>query len=168
MLLGLIFRAGPLRVYVIAQRYGWYGEAKFASIHTLYLSLFDAKYESQLHKLSVKDLLALIKLHRRRRDEYKQYLDGMAFSRSNDILVSQCPSGEKLDYSSWRELKVRIFQEMDERPSGEALQSFEREQWPETVAIWNARCKKCEKPQYLLLTTQNIVDEINKLPLSAK
>lgn len=65
----------PLRLYVLAKHFEWEEEAKLSSTHTLKLNLHHPSYASTLARLSSKDLLPLMKLHRRRRDKFKELLD---------------------------------------------------------------------------------------------
>jgi len=65
----------PLRCYVLATHFGWAQEAKLASTHTLSLNLYDPMHESDIDQLSSKYLLPLLKLHRRRRDMFRELLN---------------------------------------------------------------------------------------------
>ncbi|KAG6901319.1 hypothetical protein C0995_013679 [Termitomyces sp. Mi166 len=145
------FLAQPLRLYVMATRLGWEHEAKLASTHTLKLSIYDEEYAEQLQRLPAKHLMALLSLHRRRRDLFMTSLDtGEAFTAGNntDRYCSGC--GEKVDNHSWREFKARMFLEMDQRPLGDTLLSLDMEDWRESIACWSAKCRngECRMPHY--------------------
>ncbi|KAG6917640.1 hypothetical protein DXG01_001747 [Tephrocybe rancida] len=65
----------PLRLYVLAKHFDWKDEAKLAATQTLKLNLHDPVYAPTLARLSSKDLLPLLSLHRKRRDTFKRLLD---------------------------------------------------------------------------------------------
>ncbi|KAF5378071.1 hypothetical protein D9615_007497 [Tricholomella constricta] len=130
----------PLRLYVLAKHFDWREEAKLASTQTLKLNLHDAIHASTLAKLSSKDLLPLLNLHRKRRDMFKKLIDSPErFAAGN----SRC-GVTQLDNHTWREFKNAMFAEIDRRPLADTLglavgQSAE---WPEAKACWEAKCTK--------------------------
>lgn len=67
--------SNPLRLYVLAKHFDWNEEAKLAATHSLTLDLSDPIHAPQLADLCSRDLLALVSLHRKRRDMFKQMLD---------------------------------------------------------------------------------------------
>ncbi|KAL1701597.1 hypothetical protein EV121DRAFT_211827 [Schizophyllum commune] len=149
------FLVEPLRVYAVAQRFGWAAEAQVAARATLALDLYDDVHQASLQKLSAGALMALLGLHRRRRDELKQLLDHSdMFSAGNDEEAPCANCHARKNNSTWRELKARIFIEMDRRPLGDTLYGLEMEEWPESVACWNAKCSQCGKVNYDKATTK--------------
>ncbi|RDB18928.1 hypothetical protein Hypma_014379 [Hypsizygus marmoreus] len=163
-----VFLTEPLRLYVLATRFGWDEEARLASTYTLTLALYDETHASQLQRLSPKDLMRLLGFHRRRRDDFKTFIDrDERFNAGNamDCFCSGC--GEKIDNHTWRELKGRMFYEMDQRPLGDTLYGLDMEEWPESVACWTAKCgkKECGRLNYNKLTTlRDIKASIDRLP----
>lgn len=164
------FLAEPLRLYILTTRYGWNEEARLASAQTLTLSLYDEKHEHELKRLASSDLMALLGLHRRRRDEFKKLLDSNGMFNVGNAMQCFCTGcGEKVDNHEWRELKARMFYEMDQRPMGDTLAGLDMEEWPESVACWSARCRKegCGRVNYdKLATLRDIKACITLLPAS--
>ncbi|CAA7263881.1 unnamed protein product [Cyclocybe aegerita] len=164
-----VFLAEPLRLYAIATKFGWDEEAQLASTRTLTLDLYDEAHKPNLERLSARHLMMLLRLHRSRRDEFKRLVDGdgvFEAGNSSRYLCSGC--GEPLNNYTWRELKARMFMEMDRRPLGDSLCSLEMEEWPEALACWTAKCQKndCGRPNYNKLETlRDIRGCIDRLPL---
>lgn len=162
------FLAEPLRLYLLATRFGWEEEAKLASTYTLTLSLYDEVHADQLKQLAAKDLMALLSFHRRRRDEFKSFVDSDELFNAGNASRSYCTGcGEEVENHSWREFKSKMFSEMDRRPLGDTLIGLDMEEWPESVACWNAKCQKegCGRLNYnKLITLRDIKDCIDRLP----
>ncbi|TFK43911.1 hypothetical protein BDQ12DRAFT_675781 [Crucibulum laeve] len=138
------FHAESLRLYALATRLGWEEEAQLASTHTLSLSLHDEDHTPRLEQLKSKHLLSLSRLHRSRRDMFKHALDThVTFSHANSprTICQRCQLQE-IDNYPWRELKMRMFMEMDRRPLGDTIGSLDMEEWAESVVCWGARCPK--------------------------
>ncbi|KAL0563871.1 hypothetical protein V5O48_018189 [Marasmius crinis-equi] len=138
-----IFLAEPLRLYAIASHFGWEDEIKLSSTCTLDLNLYGEENQEILHRLPPRSLLALMKLHRSRRDTLKAYLDDPEVFHAGNLMSRICDKCfQEVDNSPWRELKSRIFWEMDKNAKGDAVGGWQMEDWLETTACWNARCKK--------------------------
>ncbi|KAF8646027.1 hypothetical protein AX16_007452 [Volvariella volvacea WC 439] len=139
------FLSDPLRLYGITTRFGWEEEAKLASEKTLALSLFDDENQHLLRRLSTKSLLALLSLHRKRRDEFKNYVDtadSFFVGNGGDESIPCAGCGQMIDNHWWREYKSRMFLEMDKRPLGDKIIGLEGvEEWQEAVNCWNAKCE---------------------------
>jgi len=165
-----IFLEEPLRLYSIATRVGWEEETKIASTHSLALDLCGEEHQAQLERLASKHLMALFKLHRRRRDKFKHSLDNDPIYNHGNCPQTPCTGcGEKLDNHRWKEFKARAFVEMDQRPLGDTLISLDIAEWPETIACWAAKCsnKGCEKPNYDPATTLRAIElSIRELPIT--
>ncbi|TRM66522.1 hypothetical protein BD626DRAFT_482922 [Schizophyllum amplum] len=156
----------PLRVFSIAQRFGWTAEAQTAARATLTLDLYDDAHQDTLQSLSANALMALLTLHRRRRDALKLLLDASdLFGAGNDETSACANCHTRKNNATWRELKARMFVEMDRRPLGDTLYGLEMEEWPESVACWNAKCTGCAKLNYDKATTKrNIQMCVLQLP----
>ncbi|KAK1226585.1 hypothetical protein PQX77_010425 [Marasmius sp. AFHP31] len=138
-----MFLAEPLRLYAVASHFGWDEEIKLSSTCTLDLDLFAEENQPMLHRLPPKSLLALMKLHRSRRDTLKAYLDDPDTFHAGNLTTRMCDKCfQEVDNAPWRELKARIFLELDQHPKGDAVGGWQMEEWPETLACWNARCRK--------------------------
>lgn len=163
-----VFLAEPLRLYVIATRFGWEEEAKLASTLTLTLTLYAEEHQPQLQRLASTDLIALLAFHRRRRDAFKAFIDNTEiFEGGNGRDCVGC--GEPLDNHTWRELKAKMFFEMDQRPLGDTLSGLDMEEWPEAIACWSSKCQKadCGRLNYdKLPTLRDIKNFIDSLPSS--
>ncbi|KAF8193899.1 hypothetical protein K438DRAFT_1919183 [Mycena galopus ATCC 62051] len=139
---GPVFLAEPLRLYVVAVRAGWADEARVASRGTLVLGLYDEVHTELLRRLPTRDLMALLGLHRRRRDT----LDSLLRTDVNAAAVSgACGAcGLQGDNYLWREYRARIFTEMDTRALGDTVIGSAVDEWREALACWSAKCKGAE------------------------
>jgi len=161
----------PLRLYVLARHFDWKEEAKLASTHTLRLNLLDPVHAPTLARLSSKDLVPLLNLHRKRRDTFKKLLDSperFAAGNSTPYHCSRCGITQ-LDNHTWREFKNAMFAEIDRRPLGDTLGvavGYSAE-WPEAKACWGAKCSKegCGGSNYdMVATLRQIRNCIDILP----
>ncbi|KAF7298158.1 BTB domain-containing protein [Mycena chlorophos] len=140
----------PFRLYAIASRYGWKEEARFASTQTLTHSLHDAEIRPLLRRLSTDALLELSDLHHNRKIALRERLNKPPFVASDNAAQSTCNTCHfTIDYHTWRELKFRIVQEMETRPSGDSI-DIGLTEWPEAKACWIARCpnRNCGRALY--------------------
>ncbi|KAG6901318.1 hypothetical protein C0995_013678 [Termitomyces sp. Mi166 len=136
----------PLRLYVLAKHFDWKEEAKLAATQTLKLNLHDPIHAPTLARLSSKDLLSLLNLHRKRRDMFKRLLDSPErFAAGNSSPYHcTCSGVTQLDNHTWREFKNVMFAEIDRRPIGDTLGITvgHSADWPEAKAYWEAKCTK--------------------------
>ncbi|KDR71885.1 hypothetical protein GALMADRAFT_213710 [Galerina marginata CBS 339.88] len=163
-----IFLAEPLRLYAIATRLGWDEEAKLASTHTLTLDLYEEVNGPALERISTGRLMTVFRLHRERRDLFKSLIDSDDLFEAGNSGRYVCPGcGEQMSNHTWRELKARMFMEMDRRPLGDTLCSLEMEEWAEATACWEAKCQKadCGRLNYNKLSTlRDIKSCLDRLP----
>ncbi|KAJ7034473.1 hypothetical protein C8F04DRAFT_1101983 [Mycena alexandri] len=143
---GPAFLAEPLRLYAVAARAGWAEEARLASRGTLALGLYDEKHEEGLRRLRTPDLLALLALHRRRRDILDRMLSGEDTEGVNAAAVSgRCAvCGLQTENYAWREYRARIFVEMDTRALGDTVTGSAVDDWREALACWSTKCAGAE------------------------
>ncbi|KAH0827307.1 hypothetical protein J3R83DRAFT_3931 [Lanmaoa asiatica] len=107
----------PLRLYAAASRCGWTEEAKVASQRTLSMNLWQDENWEMLAKVDVRSALALLKLHRSRREVLRKKLDEHPFVNADPpTCCSRCR--RQTDHHAWRELKHRVTAEMEIRPIG--------------------------------------------------
>src|SRR5882762_145175 len=152
------FLEDPLRLFVVATRFGWAEEAKLASRLTLTLAIYDEEHETILGRLSSRYLLKLLKLHQRRKDGFKGLIDNQDKFNAGNTDPHLCCGGVK-DNVFWRSLKSAMAAEMNRRPKGDTLLGAQFEEWPEAEACWAARCKTCSVVFYDKATTmENIKD----------
>ncbi|PPQ68179.1 hypothetical protein CVT24_005067 [Panaeolus cyanescens] len=163
-----LFLASPIRLYAMATTFGWDEEAQLAATRTLPLDLYDEEYKPDLERIRSKHLLRLLRLHRSRRDEFKRSLDSDEMFEAGNSPRYMCNGcGEQLSNQTWRELKIRMFMEMDKRPAGDTLCGLDMEEWPEAVACWEACCTKpgCGRLNYSKLETlRDIKKCVERLP----
>ncbi|KAF8059832.1 hypothetical protein FPV67DRAFT_339972 [Lyophyllum atratum] len=166
-----LLTSDPLRLYVLAKHFDWKEEAKLASTQTLKLNLHDPIHAPTLARLSSKDLLPLLNLHRKRRDMFKRLIDSperFAAGNSSPYHCSRCGITQ-LDNHTWREYKNAMFAEIDRRPLGDTLGVVvgPSADWPESKACWEATCKMegCGGSNYdRIATLRQIRNCIDLLP----
>ncbi|KAI0093217.1 hypothetical protein BDY19DRAFT_922717 [Irpex rosettiformis] len=150
----------PLRLFVMACRYGWVDIAQLAATKTLTLNIFDASLRTTLKKLTTPSLLNLIDLHRARRDLLKQRLNEAPFVSDGPSSCSHC--GSPVDYHTWRELKHAMIMEMDVRPLGDTICEVNLADWPQARSCWEAKCSTCSRVLYdrkeTLIAIRNSID----------
>ncbi|KAK0462132.1 hypothetical protein IW261DRAFT_1348480, partial [Armillaria novae-zelandiae] len=137
-----VFLREPLRVYVIATRFGWDEEAELASRHTLELSLHEEQHQGELRRIPTHALVRLFKFHRKRRDAFRAGMAGEGAERR----CGGC--GEAVAGAGWAALVWRMFWEMDAQPSGEGVCSLHVEEWEEMERCFGERCVGCGRAVY--------------------
>ncbi|KAJ7494844.1 hypothetical protein B0H11DRAFT_1802400 [Mycena galericulata] len=165
--------ADPLRLYALATHFGWRTEAKLASTHTLTLNLSDPAHAPALTRIPSTALLALLRLHRARRDALRDMLDSperFLAGNGEPFYCSSC-AVTPLENRTWRALKHRIMREMDVRPLGDALgvPVGGMCDWLEAQACWAAKCTKegCGAANYdRVATLRQIRGCVHGLPRS--
>ncbi|KAE9382760.1 hypothetical protein BT96DRAFT_182197 [Gymnopus androsaceus JB14] len=155
-----LVRLDPLRLYAIASHFGWENERSWAAQHTMKLDILQASDVGTLEtleRMSSKDLMSLLNLRHRRREEFRELLDDPdSFSVGNSEetpLCTQC--GETpINNRTWKALKEAMVVEMDKRPLGDSILGFDVDgigeeifeggilTWPEAEACFDAACMK--------------------------
>jgi hypothetical protein len=156
----------PLRLYAAASRCGWTDEAKVASQRTLAMNLWEDENWEMLAKVDVRSALALLKLHRSRRENLRKKLDEHPFVNASPVsCCSRCR--RHTDHHAWRELKHRVTAEMDVKPLGDTILDVGLTEWPEAKACWEAKCPyaDCALVQYDKTESMRLIREcIDNLP----
>ncbi|KAI0785510.1 hypothetical protein C8Q75DRAFT_775218 [Abortiporus biennis] len=162
------FIKDPLRLYALCCLYGWEREAKEASAKTLSLNLHNSQHRSNLQKLNTDAILNLFELHHNRRETLRKRLNEPPFvNDTGDASCSHC--GATVNYQTWRELKMVIVLEMDNRPLGDTVLNVGLNDWPSARACWNAKCSHCDRVLYDKKETLRAVKEcIDQLPSSVE
>ncbi|KAJ7732356.1 hypothetical protein DFH07DRAFT_929071 [Mycena maculata] len=162
----------PLRLYALAAHFAWPAEAQRASTHTLVLDLSSPAHAPVLASLPAPALLALLRLHRTRRDALRALLDSPErfLAGNGDPFHCSACAVTPLDNRTWRALKARIFREMNVRPLGDTLgvPVGGMCDWPEAKACWAARCAKegCGAANYdRAATLKQVRTCVDALPL---
>lgn len=158
----------PLRLFVLACRYGWDDVIQLSSAHTLSLNLHDPKYAVSMAKLSSLSMYNLMQLHRGRRDALDARLNEPPFV--NDGVDSACSHcGSTVDYHTWRELKSKIFKEMDIRALGDTVCEPGLTDWAQAQRCWLARCANCNRVLYDKKESVRAIREcIDQLPTTLR
>ncbi|KAF5349303.1 hypothetical protein D9758_011749 [Tetrapyrgos nigripes] len=158
-----LFLSQPLKLYRIAMQFGWESEAKLASTRSLKLNLFSEENKEELSLLSGAALWKLMALHKSRRDLFKKMLDdGELFNSGNSTICYHCHKA--VDHHTWRELKHRLFCELDKDASGKEILVGLHE-WPEAVACWEFQCPSCKEFSHTKSSTiENLESSLSSLP----
>jgi hypothetical protein len=121
------FLEEPLRLYAIAARYDWEEAAKFASKHTLALSIYDNEHAAIIDRMPAAYLMRLLRLHRERVVKFKEHI-----TRGDGCFgVPLCPScRQKTKGTIIGHLASLMVSEMDKQPSGHQLLAGKWKQWP--------------------------------------
>jgi len=117
----------PLRLYIIAARHDWEEEAQAASVHTLEVCLHDEALASILQQVSSAYLLKLFRLHRIRRDKFREYIERDNRRFGLDICAS-CRAGNQL--TPLEQIAHMFVREMDQKPGGNFLAEARWKEWP--------------------------------------
>ncbi|KAJ7082657.1 hypothetical protein B0H15DRAFT_785521 [Mycena belliarum] len=165
--------ADPIRLYALATHFTWRAEAQRASTAALALDLFAPEHADALARLPAPALVALLRLHRARRDVLRALLDspdGFLAGNGEPFHCSAC-AFTPLDNRSWRALKIRLVREIERAPAGEALGVLVggMAEWPETRACWDAKCSRpeCGAANYdRIATLKQIRSCVNALPVA--
>ncbi|KAH8828129.1 hypothetical protein DL96DRAFT_1527936 [Flagelloscypha sp. PMI_526] len=159
--------AHPLWLYAVSYRFGWEEEVRLASSQTLSYNIHDPGLRPFLQKLSTKAVLDLFELHHTRREGLRQRLNDPPFVQGGRAV----PCGacnHQVNHWSWRELKAKIFLEIDARPLGDTILNHGLVKWEEAITCWAARCE-CKRALYDRDVTVQVVSEcIESLPREVK
>ncbi|KAF7296400.1 BTB domain-containing protein [Mycena chlorophos] len=119
-----MFADDPLRVYLLATRFGWQEETDSALVQTLKLDLLApaSEFESMLCRLSSRSLLKLITFHERCKTRFRTALDGTELFAAGNEEQRECSCGKRRDNYTWRMLKAKAggarWEPKNERPTG--------------------------------------------------
>ncbi|KIP12019.1 hypothetical protein PHLGIDRAFT_46366, partial [Phlebiopsis gigantea 11061_1 CR5-6] len=136
----------PVRVYAIACQWGWVEEAKLASTKTLGIDLLGHDAAKDLHIIESPHLVALLQLHRRRRDVLRAGLDSHTsfYANNNPGRCSHCQ--REIAHVEWMHLKHVWLNAVEQHPanvvSGVVLQD------PEMHEMLSAVCQHCHRKLY--------------------
>ncbi|KXN91880.1 hypothetical protein AN958_11182 [Leucoagaricus sp. SymC.cos] len=131
----------PLQLYGLGARFGWGEVMQHTAALTLHLNLFP-DIEPQLFKIPGPSLYRLLRLHRRRRDEFRAFILSPENFVGGTSALYKCACGRSNDNGPWRILASRLFWEMDQNPSGSTILSPEMDTWEESVRCWNSLCPR--------------------------
>ncbi|KAK7031957.1 BTB domain-containing protein [Favolaschia claudopus] len=146
-----LFAEDPLRLYVLASRFGWEDEAKTVMVQTLKLRLFDGEHDDVLCRLPSRNLLVLLAFHDRCKVRFREALDGTALFSAGNEEPRDCNCGRRRDNISWRLLKAKLVSEFERRPLGDSILA-DMSGWPESVVCWRVVCA-CGNPYYDQVST---------------
>jgi hypothetical protein len=162
----------PLRLYILACRFGWIEAAKAASTYTLDLDLKREDLQPLLHRMESRDLLKLQELRTRRRDALLEFLQAYRVRTcSHDLnsMSSRAYGGINLQEFPvrWEALKLKAFLAMERRPSGNSLFGSQSVIQSDIQALC-VNCRDCKNtPAYDARgLTEAIQKELAQLPQS--
>lgn len=115
--------AEPTRVYAIASRFEFEGEAQMASKYTLGVNVLEAPLSDDLKFISAYAYHRLLDLHRRRVKEALQML-----KLPDDVKCMQCNGSTYSVYAApkwWNEFEKSARQELSMRPTTDVIFSME-------------------------------------------
>ncbi|KAF7309354.1 BTB domain-containing protein [Mycena indigotica] len=134
-----MFSDEPLRVYILATRFGWQEETASALVQTLKLDLLSGEFDAMLCRLSSRSLLQLVTFHDRCKARFRMSLDGTDLFAAGNEEPRECSCGKRRDNYPWRILKAKIISEFNRRPLGDRI-LVDMAGWPESAACWRAKC----------------------------
>ncbi|KAJ4481003.1 hypothetical protein J3R30DRAFT_2387358 [Lentinula aciculospora] len=179
-----LVKQDPLKLFSIASHFGWEYERKWAAQHSLMIDispLLDTHIQKNLEDMSSKDLLCLLKLRHRRKEEFRAFIDDpehFSVGNSENILCMRCHEA-RIDNGTWKVLKEAMVMELERRPLGDSIVGSEVGgiggehlaegivTWPEAEACFNASCEKkgCKSPNYdACATLKQIQGCVDSLP----
>ncbi|KAJ3994988.1 hypothetical protein F5050DRAFT_381100 [Lentinula boryana] len=149
----------PLKLFSIASHFGWDYERNWAAQHCLMIDFphdLDLEIQHTMESMSSKDLLCLLKLRHRRKEEFEALLndpDRFSVGNAEEVFCPQCHE-TLVDNGTWRVLKEAMIMELERRPLGDTIVGYDVDgiggessaggllTWPEADACFNAICKK--------------------------
>lgn len=134
-----LFLDQPLRLYALAARHDWEEEAKFASRHTLNLSIHDKQHLPIMNHIPSAYLIRIIKLHRERRDQFQRLI--LQDSRCFGINKACTHCGVPYKNGGLGHMVKCMVMSMDVRPSGSELVGGDWKKWIEAM---NSCCGTCD------------------------
>lgn len=135
-----------MRVYAIACQWGWKEVARVASARTLGLDLLGHAWVRDLAHIEPPHLVALLLLHRRRRDVLRAGLDSPVDFYANKQPGRCCHCQKEVPHTDWLHLKQSWINAIEQRPediaSGAVLQDCQLHK------LFSATCQHCHKQLY--------------------
>jgi len=158
------FLEEPLRLYTLAARFNWEDELNLAAKLTLTLSIYDDAYDSILAKIPSFHLHKLMKLHHRRKAQFRHTLDTDAQLTQFNAPKRNCPGCTRDIYNHpWQGLKAALCRELDRRPLGDTVPAAELWARSEVTAYRDARCqcgRLCCKWDMILVFLEECVADL--------
>ena len=153
-----LLQADPFMVFALASHHDWAEEKSLAAKYCLTLQESALGSERSMELVTTTDLLALLKLRRRRRDEFQSLIEsphGFSAGNTERFMCTYC-GVTAIDNSSWVALKTAMIMEMDRRPLGDGIaggslgdvrlrvqdEPLGIMSWKEAERCWEARCSK--------------------------
>jgi hypothetical protein len=103
-----LFAGEPLRLYVLATRFGWVEETAELLVDTLRLDLLSGEFDAALCRLSSQSLLSLVTFHDRCKVRFRDALDGTGRFAAGNEEPRDCTCGKRRDNYPWRVLKAKV------------------------------------------------------------
>ncbi|KAJ3755562.1 hypothetical protein EV360DRAFT_49521 [Lentinula raphanica] len=180
-----LVKRDPFKVFSIASHFGWEYERNWAAQHSLMIDSMsfdsDTDIRHTLECMSSRDLLYLLKLRYKRKEEFEALLDDpdrFSIGNAEEIVCPRCYEA-LVDNGTWRALKEAMVIELERRPLGDSIlgcnvagmggdcSSGGILTWPEADACFKATCrtKGCGSVNYDERTTLKLIQScIDDLP----
>ncbi|KAJ3769642.1 hypothetical protein FB446DRAFT_847555 [Lentinula raphanica] len=180
-----LVKRDPFKVFSIASHFGWEYERNWAAQHSLMIDSMsfdsDTDIRHTLECMSSRDLLYLLKLRYKRKEEFEALLDDpdrFSIGNAEEIVCPRCYEA-LVDNGTWRALKEAMVIELERRPLGDSIlgcnvagmggdcSSGGILTWPEADACFKATCrtKGCGSLNYDERTTLKLIQScIDDLP----
>ncbi|EKM60985.1 uncharacterized protein PHACADRAFT_190117 [Phanerochaete carnosa HHB-10118-sp] len=154
----------PVRVYAIACQWGWKEVAREASARTLGLDLLGQPLLRDLSLIESPHLVALLLLHRRRRDILRCGINSLVDFYANNQPGRCCHCQREVAHAEWMSLKHTWLGAIEQRPadiaSGAVLQDSQLHK------LFSATCQHCQKklynPEGTILKLKQLLERLPK------
>ncbi|PCH33576.1 hypothetical protein WOLCODRAFT_160179 [Wolfiporia cocos MD-104 SS10] len=163
-------KGSPLRLYGIATRRHWVEEAKLFSARTHSLDLNAPNSSVEIRRMDSDALVALMSLHRRRRDAFKEALNDTGLFSASRSRSSVCPHcSHVITHDAWYALKEGWISKLESEPIADPASALMESQRAQVEAVLLAACGGCNRPLYSAMgTMDNLRHAIENLPQSVE
>lgn len=151
-----LFLDQPLRLYALAARSDWEEEAKFASRHTLDLSIHDKQHLPMMDHIPSAYLIRLIEFHRERRDQFQHFI--LQDSRCFGINKACTNCGVPYKNGGLGHMAKCMVMSMDMNPLGSELVDGDWKKWIEAM---NSCCGTCDSSEAVRTYSESIQSSVN-------
>ncbi|THH02906.1 hypothetical protein EW026_g43 [Hermanssonia centrifuga] len=136
----------PIRIYGIACQWGWFEEARLASLKTLGLDLFSPGTAKDLSSIDSPYLTKLMALHRQRRDVLQSGLDSPSEFYANGYPGRCVNCQREVIHSAWFQMKYAWLAAIEKRPDEIATGGIMLRR--ELQELLEAACQHCHRKLY--------------------
>ena len=156
----------PIRAYGIANAREWHDEAKLAAEKTVALDLLSEDHSSDLDSIESRCVNRLMRLHRRRRDIFRQILEDGTLFPGNAGTTDCAHCAKRTTHFQWIRVKSIWWSMIESAPASIASKAFVYSK--EACEVLEAECGNCRGKLYNTATTLRILsDVVDRLPTVA-